>query len=90
VVGVGLDAELGVAVGAAVGTGEGVVPPAPGPPPIIAGMPPFVLQAETAAESAAAATSAKRDFSTRLMAQAGYLWSIRASPARGGIGVYAA
>jgi hypothetical protein len=45
-------------------------------------MPPFVLHADIAAQSAAARISAKNDCSTRFMAKAGYLWSIRASPAR--------
>ena len=71
---------LGCGEGDAVGTGLGVGPPPAGP--IIAGIPPFVLHAETAAHSAAAATSVKSERSTRFMAQGGYTWSIRASPAR--------
>ena len=44
-------------------------------------MPPFVLHAETAASNAAATNAPKRICSTRFMAQSGYLWSMRASPA---------
>jgi hypothetical protein len=53
----GVGAIVGVAVGAAVG-----VPPTPGGRIGNAGMPPFVLHAESAAHSAVAAKAAKNGF----------------------------
>lgn len=76
----GLPLAFGVGVG--VGADDGVAPTPPGGSPGVAGMPPLVLHAETPAQSAAVSSSVNSDLSTRVMAQAGYLWSIRAYPAR--------
>ncbi|HEY9180794.1 MAG TPA: hypothetical protein VIO32_08740 [Candidatus Baltobacteraceae bacterium] len=69
---------VGAALGVAVGTGEGN-PPGGGSD---AGIPPFVLHAESAAHNAALISKPNSGASARFMAQAGYTWSIRASPAR--------
>lgn len=66
---VGEALELGRGVGVAVGAGLGVSAPGPPPDGNIAGMPPFVLHAESAAQSARAANAEKSAFN---MAHIGY------------------
>lgn len=81
--GLGLELGVGGFVGTVVGVAGGVgEPPAPGGCTGNAGIPPLVLQAETAAHSATAASRVNSDSRIRPMAQEGYSWLIRASPAR--------
>jgi DNA-binding CsgD family transcriptional regulator len=77
--GLPLGCAVGDTVGVGTGVGEGVGMPMPPPGGAgIAGMPPFVLHAARAAQSATAAKAAANGLN---MAQEGYTWLIRAYPA---------
>lgn len=75
-VGVGVGVEVGVTlgfgVGGAVGTGLGLGTPPPPGGAGKAGIPPLVLQAETAAHSATALIAANRSLKNCAMAHTGY------------------